>query len=254
MVPAWAGAELDVVDRALLVLEAAQRVDHRLRRLEARRRSCRRSGGAATPCAGRRDSAARCSRTGGSMAWKRAGSNLPLTPLKFGSLIDHRAWSRRRTGRGPAAGPPRQAQLPQWSAAAPGGRGRRRAPAPWSADGRTGGRSAAAGRCRSGGIRSVEISVWPTLASVDWPNPLKMSAMPQTPKLTIKTPITMAMMVLPSQFDEAFRIPRSMGPTCLQEGTGARLKRNSQKGVTGLITHHKVAVAPRNLRLLDGPN
>jgi hypothetical protein len=23
---------------------------------------------------------------------------------------------------------------------------------------------------------------------------------------------------LPSQFDEAFRIPRSMGPTCLQEG------------------------------------
>jgi hypothetical protein len=27
---------------------------------------------------------------------------------------------------------------------------------------------------------------------------------------------------LPSQFDEAFRIPRSMGPTCLQEGTGSR--------------------------------
>jgi hypothetical protein len=38
----------------------------------------------------------------------------------------------------------------------------------------------------------------------------------------IKTPITTAIMVLPSQFDEAFRIPRSMGPTCCQEGTGSR--------------------------------
>jgi hypothetical protein len=37
----------------------------------------------------------------------------------------------------------------------------------------------------------------------------------------ISTPITMAIMVLPSQFDEALRIPRSMGPTCLQEGRGA---------------------------------
>src|ERR1700735_3821129 len=87
----------------------------------------------------------------------------------------------------------------------------------------------------------------PTLASVDCPNPLKMSAMPQTPKLMIKTPITTAIMVLPSQFDEAFRIPRSMGPTCLQEGTGSCPRgiryRIPQKGVTELIKHHKVAAA-----------
>jgi hypothetical protein len=37
-----------------------------------------------------------------------------------------------------------------------------------------------------------------------------MSAMPQIPTLTINTPITTAIMVLPSQFDEAFRNPRSM--------------------------------------------
>src|ERR1700688_5183859 len=74
-----------------------------------------------------------------------------------------------------------------------------------------------------------------------------MSAMPQIPKLTIKTPITTAIMILPSQFDEAFRIPRSMGPTCLQEGTGSRPRgiqdRIPQKGVTELIKHHKVAAA-----------
>src|SRR5258708_11469124 len=74
-----------------------------------------------------------------------------------------------------------------------------------------------------------------------------MSAMPQTPKLTISTPITTAMMVLPSQFDEALRIPRSMGPTCWQEGTGSRPRgirhRIPQQGITGLITHHKVAAA-----------
>jgi hypothetical protein len=51
------------------------------------------------------------------------------------------------------------------------------------------------------------------------------------------------MMALPSQFDEALRIPRSMGPTCLQEGTGSRLERMPQKGVTELIKHHKVAAA-----------
>jgi hypothetical protein len=55
------------------------------------------------------------------------------------------------------------------------------------------------------------------------------------------------MMALPSQFDEAFRIPRSMGPTCLQEGTGSRPTeirvRIPQKGVTGLRKHHKVAAA-----------
>jgi hypothetical protein len=76
-----------------------------------------------------------------------------------------------------------------------------------------------------------------------------MSAMPQTPKLTIKTPITTAMIVLPSQFDEAFRIPRSMGPTCFKGGrTGPTRKANSitefVKGVTALGSHHKVAEAP----------
>src|SRR4030088_3501071 len=74
-----------------------------------------------------------------------------------------------------------------------------------------------------------------------------MSAMPQTPKLMINTPITTAIMILPSQFDEAFRIPRSMGPTCWQEGTGSRPReiqfRIPQKDVTELIKHHKVAAA-----------
>src|ERR1043166_5732242 len=65
-----------------------------------------------------------------------------------------------------------------------------------------------------------------------------MSAMPQTPKLTIKTPITTAMTALPSQFDEAFRIPRSMGPTCWQEGTGVSPSEFRKMGVTGLLTHH----------------
>ena len=94
---------------------------------------------------------------------------------------------------------------------------------------------------------SVEISVWPTLASVDCPKPRKMSAMPQMPKLMIKTPITMAMMVLPSQFDEALRIPRSMGPTCLQEGTGfaqGKFAIEFRKRASPLIMHHKVAAAP----------
>jgi hypothetical protein len=64
----------------------------------------------------------------------------------------------------------------------------------------------------------------------------------------IKTPITVAIMILPSQFDEALRIPRSMGPTCWQEGTGSRpwgiRWRIPQKVVTELIKHHKVAAAP----------
>src|SRR4051812_3634097 len=70
-----------------------------------------------------------------------------------------------------------------------------------------------------------------------------MSAMPQIPKLMISTPITTAMMVLPSQFDEALRIPRSMGPTCLQEGTGSRRGRfkSACQGVAELMLHHKVA-------------
>jgi hypothetical protein len=60
----------------------------------------------------------------------------------------------------------------------------------------------------------------------------------------INTPITVAITILPSQFDEALRIPRSMGPTCrFQEGTGSRRQRIPQKGVTELIKHHKVAAA-----------
>ena len=55
--------------------------------------------------------------------------------------------------------------------------------------------------------------------------PLKMSAMPQTAKLMINTPMTTAMMVLPSQFDEALRIPRSMGPTCFAGGNRSRPRR-----------------------------
>jgi hypothetical protein len=31
----------------------------------------------------------------------------------------------------------------------------------------------------------------------------------------INTPITVAIMILPSQFDEALRIPRSMGPSSI---------------------------------------
>src|SRR5207302_8025000 len=76
-----------------------------------------------------------------------------------------------------------------------------------------------------------------------------MSAMPQTPKLMIKTPITTAMTILPSQFDEAFRIPRSMGPTCFAGGepddTQGGFGPNTATGrLPELITHHKVAVRP----------
>jgi hypothetical protein len=60
------------------------------------------------------------------------------------------------------------------------------------------------------------------------------------------------MTALPSQFDEAFRIPRSMGPTCFLGGEPGRAQRKfdsaqdriPQQGVTELITHHKVAAAP----------
>ena len=65
----------------------------------------------------------------------------------------------------------------------------------------------------------MEISVLPILASVDWPKPRKMSPMPQMPKLMMRTPITNVMTALPSQLDEAFRIPRSMSPSCVQEGS-----------------------------------
>jgi len=92
-------------------------------------------------------------------------------------------------------------------------------------------------------VGHTEISVCPTLASVDCPKPRKMSAMPQMPKLTINTPITTAMMVLPSQFDEALRNPRSMRPTCLLEG-GVRLIADFAKGRHRIDNAYKVAVGP----------
>jgi len=51
-------------------------------------------------------------------------------------------------------------------------------------------------------------------------------------------------MVLPSQFDEALRIPRSMGPTCLSEGNRVAPQSYQQKGVTELMRYHKVAESP----------
>jgi hypothetical protein len=53
------------------------------------------------------------------------------------------------------------------------------------------------------------------------------------------------MMALPSQFDEALRIPRSIGSLYLTEGSGepAGPERVAQKGVAELKTHHKVAAA-----------
>src|SRR6476620_12524334 len=73
-----------------------------------------------------------------------------------------------------------------------------------------------------------------------------MSLMPQIPKRTIKTPITTAMRLLPSQFDEAFRIPRSIGPTFWQEGTGWRPSEfgiEFRKRASPSDGHHKVAAA-----------
>src|SRR3954453_15185463 len=46
----------------------------------------------------------------------------------------------------------------------------------------------------------------------------------------------------------------SLGPTCLQEGTGScpeNSESNSQKGITGLIKHHKVAAPPSQPRTRD---
>jgi hypothetical protein len=53
------------------------------------------------------------------------------------------------------------------------------------------------------------------------------------------------MMVLPSQFDEALRNPRSMGPICSLEVNGSRLVAfDGKKGVTELMLHHKEAAGP----------
>jgi hypothetical protein len=56
----------------------------------------------------------------------------------------------------------------------------------------------------------------------------------------------MAMMVLPSQFDEALRIPRSIWSNLFwQEGERERvLMQIPQKRVTKLINHHKVVAFP----------
>src|SRR3954470_9626558 len=96
----------------------------------------------------------------------------------------------------------------------------------------------------------MEISVRPIVASVDCPNPRKMSAMPQTPKLMISTPITVAMIVLPSQFDEALRIPRSMGPTYLAGGNRVRTGtlKSAEESVAEVMPHHKVAAIPSQPR------
>jgi hypothetical protein len=48
------------------------------------------------------------------------------------------------------------------------------------------------------------------------------------------------MMVLPTQLDEALRIPRSM-KSLFSGGNRPRPKRIAQIGVAGLINHHKVA-------------
>jgi hypothetical protein len=77
----------------------------------------------------------------------------------------------------------------------------------------------------------------------------------------ISTPITTAMMVLPSQFDEALRIPRSIWSNLFwQEGERERvLMQIPQKRVTKLINHHKVAAFPpqprvgRPLGAAEGP-
>jgi hypothetical protein len=56
------------------------------------------------------------------------------------------------------------------------------------------------------------------------------------PKLTISAPMATVMTVLPSQFDEALRNPRSMGPTCLSGRERARLTADSAKG------HHRIDI------------
>src|SRR3954466_5106493 len=77
-----------------------------------------------------------------------------------------------------------------------------------------------------------------------------MSAMPQTAKLMISTPITVAIMILPSQFDEALRIPRSMGPTYLAGGNRVRAGHLSPRGegVAELMVYHKGAALPSQPR------
>jgi len=50
---------------------------------------------------------------------------------------------------------------------------------------------------------------------------------------------------LPSQFDEALRIPRSMGPTYLAGGSRVHAGTlGPLEGVAELMPHHKVAALP----------
>src|SRR6187402_1730314 len=71
-----------------------------------------------------------------------------------------------------------------------------------------------------------------------------MSAMPQIAKLPISTTMTTVMTVLPSQFFEALRIPRSMGSIYLSGGAPARAGHEARKRASPDVeAHHKVAQA-----------
>ena len=67
-------------------------------------------------------------------------------------------------------------------------------------------------------VGSTTISTEPMLASQFCPKPRKMSLMPQMPNAATSSVTTTAMMILPIQFAEAFRIPRSMLPSFGQRG------------------------------------
>src|SRR3954466_2167297 len=73
-----------------------------------------------------------------------------------------------------------------------------------------------------------------------------MSATPQMPKLTIRTPITTVIIVLPIQLDEALRIPRSIGiHSCLSGRGPAGAGGSNRMGPSpDRDAHHKVAEAP----------
>src|SRR5262249_51608495 len=60
-------------------------------------------------------------------------------------------------------------------------------------------------------------SVRPILANVERPKPRKMSPIPQIAKLTTSTVTTAAMMVLPTQPEDACRRPRSMNLPCCEQ-------------------------------------
>src|SRR5437870_12697093 len=81
-------------------------------------------------------------------------------------------------------------------------------------------------------------SVRPILANVERPKPRKMSPMPQIAKLTTSTVTTAPMMVLPTQPEDACRIPRSMNlPYCEQRGFRVGL-------ADPCAAHHKESALP----------